>query len=52
MNLNYQLDFSIDLSEWAPAMPAMLSKEPDMTQSYDPNVSGRDEMFFRIRQLP
>ena len=50
--LNYQLDFSTDLGAWAPALPPVLSKDATMVQPYDPTVSGRSAIFFRVRQLP
>ncbi|MFT5852781.1 MAG: hypothetical protein ACI8XO_000020 [Verrucomicrobiales bacterium] len=50
--LNYQLEFSTDLSFWVPAIPKVLSSETSMSQSYDPTPSGRDSIYFRIVQQP
>ena len=48
--LNYQLEFSTDLSFWAPALPAVRAEESTLIQPFDPSTSGRDATFFRVRQ--
>ena len=43
--LNYQLDFSTDLSFWAPALLPETSEDTTMSLSYDPASSGRTISF-------
>ncbi|MFT5108313.1 MAG: hypothetical protein ACI9UA_003957, partial [Pseudoalteromonas tetraodonis] len=50
--LNYQLDFSTDLSFWSPAIFPRRAENLTEFQAYDPATSGREAIFFRIRQLP
>jgi len=50
--LNYQVDFSTDLTFWSPALLPEVSEETTMSQFYDPQNSAHDRIFFRINQLP
>lgn len=49
--LNYRLEFSTDLSYWAPAFTPVQAEDSVMTQAYDPS-SFPSAIFFLVRQLP